>query len=76
MQKMNFLVTGLKVETLEEWRKNFANDGKLRLAQNVCTKQGPLETCRNRSAEQSEVPHIFKHKVRISLVLHDEDEEV
>ena len=56
-------VVGLKVETLEEWRNNFVNDGKLRLAQNVCTKQGPLEACRHRAAEQAAVPHIFNHKV-------------
>ena len=57
-------VIGLKVGTLEEWRNNFVNDGKLRLAQNVCTKQGPLEACRHRAAEQAAVPHIFNHKVQ------------
>ncbi|XP_008554962.1 bleomycin hydrolase [Microplitis demolitor] len=52
----------LTSKILDEFHKNFNEDKKNILAQNVCTKNDPLECCISRSnIEQTN--HVFQHKV-------------
>uniref|UniRef100_T1J2L0 Bleomycin hydrolase n=1 Tax=Strigamia maritima TaxID=126957 RepID=T1J2L0_STRMM len=57
-------MAGLSADTLQKYCTSFYSDPKNVLAQNVVTKQDPLEVCITRQSIE-ETCHVFTHKIEV-----------